>query len=30
MSGAVGRPKKYIINVGDVYDDYICIDIYTN
>lgn len=27
MSDAIGRPKKYIINVGDVYDDYICIDI---
>lgn len=23
----MGRPKKYIINIGDIYDDYKCIDI---
>ena len=25
--GNKGRPKKYIINLGDVYDDYECIGI---
>ena len=23
----MGRPPKYIINIGDIYDDYKCIDI---
>lgn len=23
----MGRPPKYIIHIGDIYDDYKCIDI---